>query len=160
LCGIGVATPHLRGGGSIVVLASLAGLTPYPDNPFYAMTKAGVVALVRSLGPALHRDGIRIAAVCPGSTDTPMVAPIRDVIATAGFPLLEAKTVADAVIRAADEGEGGRLLGGAARAGAGAVRVPRGAGSATAGLNHLGVVAAAPKVFRQGTGQCRPSTWE
>jgi NAD(P)-dependent dehydrogenase (short-subunit alcohol dehydrogenase family) len=106
--GIGVATPHLRRTrGSVVVLASLAGLTPYPDNPFYAMTKAGVVGLVRSLGPALARDGIRIAAVCPGFVDTPMVAPMREAFVSAGFPLLEAETVADAVLRAAAEGESG-----------------------------------------------------
>ncbi|MFL6145861.1 MAG: SDR family NAD(P)-dependent oxidoreductase [Labedaea sp.] len=106
--GIAVATPHLRGtGGSVVVIASLAGLTPYPDNPFYAMTKAAVVALVRSLGPALAREGIRIAAICPGFVDTPMIDPLRPVFAEAGFPLLHADQVAAAVLRAECEGESG-----------------------------------------------------
>jgi hypothetical protein len=36
-----------------------------------------------------------------------MVAPIREELAGAGLPLLDAKTVADAVIRAAGEGESG-----------------------------------------------------
>src|SRR5262249_11880042 len=106
--GIGAAAPHMRGsGGSIVVLASLAGLTPFPDSPFYAMTKTAVVGLVRSLGPGLARDGIRIAAVCPGVVDTPMLAGLRDGLTAAGFPLLDAGTVAGAVLLAANEGESG-----------------------------------------------------
>ena len=104
--GIAVATPHLRTtGGSVVVIASLAGLTPYPDNPFYAMTKTAVVGLVRSLGPALARDGIRIAALCPGFVDTPMIDPLRPVFTETGFPLLDPDAVAGAVLRAAREGE-------------------------------------------------------
>ncbi|HEY2947199.1 MAG TPA: SDR family oxidoreductase [Micromonosporaceae bacterium] len=35
------------------------------------------VALVRALGPAWVRDGIRVNALCPGFTDTPMVEPLR-----------------------------------------------------------------------------------
>jgi NAD(P)-dependent dehydrogenase (short-subunit alcohol dehydrogenase family) len=106
---IAAATPHLRerGGGSIVAIASLAGLTPFPDSPFYAMTKTAVVGLIRSLGPALARDGIRISAVCPGFVDTPMIAGFRDDLAAAGFPLLRVEEVAEAVLRAATEGEPG-----------------------------------------------------
>ncbi len=105
---IAAATPHLRpSGGSIVVLASLAGLTPFTGNPFYAMTKTAVVGLVRSLGPSLAAEGIRIAAVCPGFVDTPMIATFRDQFTAAGFPLLDPGTVADTVLHAASTGESG-----------------------------------------------------
>jgi len=105
---IAAAVPHLRRTrGAIVVLASLAGLTPFPDNPFYAMTKSAVVGLVRSLGPGLARDGVRIAAVCPGFVDTPLIDSWRSEFAAAGLPLLDAGTVVDAVLRAANEGDSG-----------------------------------------------------
>jgi NAD(P)-dependent dehydrogenase (short-subunit alcohol dehydrogenase family) len=107
--GIAAAAPHLRaaGGGSIVVLASLAGIVPQQGNPFYSMTKAGLIGLVRALGPDLAEEGIRIAAVCPGFADTPMITTFREVFVDAGFPLLTAENVADAVLRAAEEGESG-----------------------------------------------------
>lgn len=107
--GIAAATPHLRaaGGGSIVVLASLAGIVPQQGNPFYSMTKAGLIGLVRALGPDLAAEGIRIAAVCPGFADTPMITSFREVFVDAGFPLLTAENVADAVLHAAEEGESG-----------------------------------------------------
>ena len=105
---IAAAVPHVRRTrGAIVVLASLAGLTPFPDNPFYAMTKAAVVGLVRSLGPDLERDGVRIAAVCPGFVDTPLIDSWRSEFAAADLPLLDAGTVVDAVLRAANEGDSG-----------------------------------------------------
>ena len=43
-----------RGGGAIVVTASLAGVGPHPDDPVYAATKHFVVGLVRSLGYPLR----------------------------------------------------------------------------------------------------------
>jgi NAD(P)-dependent dehydrogenase (short-subunit alcohol dehydrogenase family) len=68
--GIRAALPTLRraGGGSIVVTASLSGLTPYPDDPIYAMTKHAVVGLVRSLAAPFEKDGVMINCVCPGSS--------------------------------------------------------------------------------------------
>ena len=57
------------GGGSIVAIASLAGLTPFPDSPFYAMTKTAVVGLIRELAVELAPD-IRVNGVAPGGTMT------------------------------------------------------------------------------------------
>ena len=73
--GINAVMPAMRarGGGSIVVTASLAGLAPVPMDPIYAANKHAVVGLVRSLGPALAGDGIRINAICPGFADTAII---------------------------------------------------------------------------------------
>lgn len=68
------AIPHLRahGGGSIVVVASNAGLVARPEDPVYCATKAGAVMLARSLALSLAADRIRVNAVCPGPVDTPL----------------------------------------------------------------------------------------
>jgi NAD(P)-dependent dehydrogenase (short-subunit alcohol dehydrogenase family) len=87
-----------RGGGAIVATASLAGLTGVALDPIYAANKHAVVGLTRSLGPALASENIRFNAVCPGFTESAMTAPILDAIATFGVPLIEASTVADAVV--------------------------------------------------------------
>lgn len=110
--GIRAATPALRraGGGSIVVLGSLAALYPAPEHPLYTMTKAGVVGLVRALGPTLGREGITCNVVCPGFTDTPMIDPLRDDFATHGFPLLTPAAVVDAVLLAASTSPGGQVI--------------------------------------------------
>lgn len=85
-------------GGRIVATASLAGLTALPDDPVYAATKHAVVGLVRSAAPALASRGISINAVCPGIADTPMLTgAARRAIEAAGFPLVTATDVADAV---------------------------------------------------------------
>ncbi|MBN6053659.1 SDR family oxidoreductase [Nonomuraea sp. RK-328] len=97
--GVVAALPLLRrsGGGAIVVTSSLAGLVGYPGDPIYTMTKHAVVGLVRALATPLAADGIRISAVCPGFTDTPLVAGSRATFVDAGFPLLTAEDVAAAV---------------------------------------------------------------
>ncbi|RJL32651.1 SDR family oxidoreductase [Bailinhaonella thermotolerans] len=97
--GVRAALPALRstGGGAIVITASLAGLVGYAADPVYTMTKHAVVGLVRALAPGLAAEGVRLSAVCPGFTDTPMVAASREVFAAAGFPLLTPDDVAAAV---------------------------------------------------------------
>jgi NAD(P)-dependent dehydrogenase (short-subunit alcohol dehydrogenase family) len=62
-----------RGGGVIVSTASMAGVYPMPLDPVYAAAKAGVVHLTYSL-VNWQKDGIRVNCVCPGITNTPMVA--------------------------------------------------------------------------------------
>jgi NAD(P)-dependent dehydrogenase (short-subunit alcohol dehydrogenase family) len=99
---------EMEEGDAIVVTASLAGLTGVEGDPIYALTKHAVVGFVRSVAPQLAERGIRINAVCPGFADTPMVAgELRESLEAAGFPLLRAEDVAEAVLRAArSEGTG------------------------------------------------------
>jgi NAD(P)-dependent dehydrogenase (short-subunit alcohol dehydrogenase family) len=97
--GVNAALPALRqrGGGRIVVTASLAGLTGTTSDPIYCASKHAAVGLVRALGPRLREENVLINAVCPGFTDTTMVDRIRPVIADAQIPLLEPSAVAEAV---------------------------------------------------------------
>jgi NAD(P)-dependent dehydrogenase (short-subunit alcohol dehydrogenase family) len=60
------------GGGVIVNTASMGGMVPMPTSPIYAASKAGVIHFSRSLG-YLAAEGIRVNAICPTFTDTPMV---------------------------------------------------------------------------------------
>lgn len=62
-----------RGGGSIVNLASLAGLKAPPGFAAYAASKAGVIQLTRILAMEGVKQGIRANALCPIWIDTPMV---------------------------------------------------------------------------------------
>jgi len=92
-------------GGSIVATASLAGLTTAPLDPVYAATKHAVVGFVRAAAPSLAARGIRINALCPAFTDTPIVAEeIRGVVP----PLMEPSFVAEAALRALNDEETGR----------------------------------------------------
>ena len=87
--------------GTIVVTASLAGLVGMPLDPVYSLTKHALVGFVRSIAPVL--EPIRINAICPGIADTPMLDlhDQRAAFAAAGFPLLHADEVADAMWLAA-----------------------------------------------------------
>jgi NAD(P)-dependent dehydrogenase (short-subunit alcohol dehydrogenase family) len=60
-------------GGAIVFTASTAGLVASATSPLYAMTKHGVVGLVKALAYHLAPQGIRVNAVCPGPVNTPML---------------------------------------------------------------------------------------
>jgi len=92
-------------GGSIVATASLAGLVAAPLDPVYAATKHAVVGLVRAAAPQLAARGIRINALCPAFTDTPIVADeIRGLVP----PLMEPSFVADAALRVMHDEETGR----------------------------------------------------
>lgn len=88
--GLAAAVPALRarGRGRVVVLASLAGLTPVPMDPVYAANKAAVVNLVRSVAPGLGAQGIVVNAVCPGFTNTAIVDPVRGMLDAMRVPLM------------------------------------------------------------------------
>ena len=100
---------QVMNGGSIVVTASLAGLTATEADPLYALTKHAVVGFVRSVAPQLSTRGIRLNMVNPGFVDTPLLGGEgRAAFQAAGFPLLQPEDVAEAVLRAAEDDEVGQ----------------------------------------------------
>jgi meso-butanediol dehydrogenase / (S,S)-butanediol dehydrogenase / diacetyl reductase len=62
-----------RGGGSIVNIASVAGVVGLRNRAAYCASKGAVVALTRALAVDHVSDGVRVNAVCPGTVDTPWV---------------------------------------------------------------------------------------
>jgi NAD(P)-dependent dehydrogenase (short-subunit alcohol dehydrogenase family) len=85
-------------GSTIVVTASLAGLTPIPEDPIYGLTKHAVVGFVRSVAPQLAERGIRIQVVCPGWADTALTANgFKEELIRRGFRLLQPSDVAEGV---------------------------------------------------------------
>ncbi len=63
-----------RGFGRIVAVASTAGLKGYSYVTAYCAAKHAVVGLVRALAFEVARTGVTVNAVCPGFTDTDLVA--------------------------------------------------------------------------------------
>ncbi len=62
-----------QGSGSIVNIASDWGLVGAPEAAAYCASKGAVVMLTKAMALDHARQGIRVNAVCPGDTDTPMM---------------------------------------------------------------------------------------
>ena len=69
------ALPHLvrAGGGSVVNVSSVQAFVSQKQVAAYAVSKAGIVALTRSIALDFADRGVRANTVCPGSVDTPML---------------------------------------------------------------------------------------
>ena len=59
--------------GTIVNMASVAGIQATPYNAAYCASKAGVIQLTKSMALELAKAGVRVNAVCPASVDTPFL---------------------------------------------------------------------------------------
>jgi NAD(P)-dependent dehydrogenase (short-subunit alcohol dehydrogenase family) len=78
-CKHGIQALLATGGGSVICTASptsLFGLAPGYDA--YSASKAGVLGLVKVMANDYARDGIRVNAVIPGFTDTPLVRKVME----------------------------------------------------------------------------------
>jgi NAD(P)-dependent dehydrogenase (short-subunit alcohol dehydrogenase family) len=89
--GLKYGIPAIRdsGGGSIVNVASVAGLVGIPDRAAYCASKGGIIALTRAAAIDHAREGVRINCIAPGTVDTPWVRRI-----TADYPDPEAARAA------------------------------------------------------------------
>jgi len=59
-----------RGGGSIINIASIAGLAPQPEGLLYSFTKAGLIMLTRGWAREFGSRGVRVNAIAPGLIQT------------------------------------------------------------------------------------------
>jgi NAD(P)-dependent dehydrogenase (short-subunit alcohol dehydrogenase family) len=64
-----------RGRGSIVAVASELAVGGGAEDAHYAAAKGAILGVVRSLAPEVAPQGVRVNAVAPGPTDTPLLAP-------------------------------------------------------------------------------------
>jgi NAD(P)-dependent dehydrogenase (short-subunit alcohol dehydrogenase family) len=88
---IRAAVPGMRarGEGRVIVISSGWGVTGWPRATAYAASKAGLIALVKTLGRELAPDGIIVNAIAPGVIDTPQLLVDAE---AAGRPLAEMHT--------------------------------------------------------------------
>jgi short-subunit dehydrogenase len=101
------AAPLMRRGGSIVNVASLAGMVPMRYQVTYGATKAGLRAFSRALRDELVDQGISVSVVSPGPVDTGFFLDELDRVADIVFsqPMSTANEVADAVLHAIHHGD-------------------------------------------------------
>jgi NAD(P)-dependent dehydrogenase (short-subunit alcohol dehydrogenase family) len=67
-----------NGGGSIVNVASIAGLRGSPNLPAYSVSKWGVIGMTKAAAKGYGQYGIRVNVVCPGHIETPMLGDVVD----------------------------------------------------------------------------------
>jgi 3alpha(or 20beta)-hydroxysteroid dehydrogenase len=74
LLGMQAAIPgmRVRGGGSIINVASIFGVTGSEGYIAYTASKAAILAMTKTAALELASDGIRVNAICPGGVSTPM----------------------------------------------------------------------------------------
>lgn len=73
-----------RGGGAIVMTASVAGIRSGAGSPAYSASKAGVINLAMVSAQQLSGSNVRVNAICPGLTETGMTRPTFDYARDAG----------------------------------------------------------------------------
>jgi NAD(P)-dependent dehydrogenase (short-subunit alcohol dehydrogenase family) len=96
------ALPELRarGGGALLYTASTSGLVGSRFSPVYNVAKFGIVGLVRGLAKQYAPEKIRVNAICPGPTDTPM---LRVFVARPNQPLPPGETIESLLKKRAEQ---------------------------------------------------------
>ena len=95
LMGAAYCTKHVlpamkaRGGGSIVNMGSIGGLTAQPASVPYGVSKSALIQLTRDTARDLSTHEIRVNCVCPGSTMTPAFDRLAQAVAGDRAKVLE-----------------------------------------------------------------------
>ena len=66
-----------RGEGSIINISSVSGKSGQANGSAYSASKFGLLGFTQSLYEEVREYGIRVAAICPGFVDTPMIPQMR-----------------------------------------------------------------------------------
>lgn len=91
--------------GRILNVASLAGFQPGgPNMAAYYATKSYVVSFTRALARELRGSGVTVTALCPGPVRTEMGAGLEKLRLFRWIPVMDARTVAEAGLRAMHAG--------------------------------------------------------
>jgi NAD(P)-dependent dehydrogenase (short-subunit alcohol dehydrogenase family) len=98
-----------RKAGTIINIASAAGLRGLPGSSAYSAAKAAVIGLTQSLGGEIVSDGIRANVICPGPIETEMLqqSAVRDFILKDKTNLLATEDVAGTALFLASDLSGG-----------------------------------------------------
>lgn len=98
------ALDHMSAGGSIVQVASIAGMAPIPGEATYSGSKAGLRAFSRAVAYDVEPRGIHVGCVCPGPVDTGFLGDLEEVPnIVLSQPMITADDVARAVLTCIDE---------------------------------------------------------
>ena len=83
-----------QGSGVIINLSSVAGVTGFPGHAAYTASKHGVIGLTKTAAIDYAKVGIRVNAICPAYTHTPMLDRMLE-----QHPDLEAKLISRVPLR-------------------------------------------------------------
>ena len=67
-----------QGAGSIINIASIAGISPGQQMVVYSMTKAAVISMTKGMAKELGKKGVRVNAIAPGLVETQFAAALID----------------------------------------------------------------------------------
>ncbi|PYI79889.1 MAG: short chain dehydrogenase [Verrucomicrobia bacterium] len=83
-----------QGSGVIINMSSVAGVTGFPGHAAYTASKHGVIGLTKTAAIDYAKAGIRVNAICPAYTRTPMLTRMLE-----QRPDLEAKLISRVPLR-------------------------------------------------------------
>jgi short-subunit dehydrogenase len=101
------AMPLLERGGSVIQVASIAGMVPVPGEATYSATKAGLRAFARAVADDFAHLDVHVGCVCPGPVDTGFLGDLSEVAdVVLSQPMVSAEEVAAAILTCIDERQG------------------------------------------------------